>query len=92
MSVKVIVPRHLCRYLNNLSEIDVEASDLKGTLETLSRDYGLEDILLTSEGHLQAFIRVIIDEQLVMARKTEDLSRIAVAGKTLEIQSAFAGG
>ena len=92
MSVKVIVPRHLCRHLNNQSEIDVEASDLKATLETLSRDYGLEDILLTSEGHLQAFIRVIIDEQLVTARKTDDLSRIAVAGKTLEIQSAFAGG
>ena len=92
MSVKVIVPRHLCRHLNNQSEIDVEASDLRATLETLSRDYGLEDILLTSEGHLQAFIRVIIDEQLVTARKTDDLSRIAVAGKTLEIQSAFAGG
>ena len=92
MSVRVVVPRHLSRFLDNRSEIDLDALDLKTTLEILSRDYGLEDILLTSEGHLQAFIRVIIDEQLVTARKTDDLSRIAVAGKTLEIQSAFAGG
>jgi len=92
MSVKVVVPRHLCRYVNNRSEIHVEASDLKTTLETLSRDYSLEDILLTSEGHLQAFIRVVIDEQLVMARKASEISQIAVAGKIVEIQSAFAGG
>ena len=92
MSVKVIVPKYLCRHLNNRSEIDVDASDLKSTLEILSRDYRLEDILLTAEGHLQAFIRVVIDEHLVLARRTEDLSQIAVAGKTIEIQSAFAGG
>lgn len=92
MSVKVVVPRYLCRHLNNRSEIDVDASDLKGALEILSRDYRLEDILLTREGHLQAFIRVVIDERLVTARRTEDLSQVAVAGKTIEIQSAFAGG
>ena len=92
MSVKVVVPTHLSRHLNNRLEIDVDASDLKATLEILSRDYRLEDILLTSEGHLQAFIRVIIDEHLVTARRTEDLRQVAVAGKTVEIQSAFAGG
>jgi hypothetical protein len=92
MSVKVVVPKYLCRHLNNKSAIDVDASDLKATLEILSRDYGLEDVLLTREGHLQAFIRVVIDDHLVMARRTEDLSQVAVAGKTIEIQSAFAGG
>lgn len=92
MSVKVVVPKYLCRHLNNRSEIDVDASDLKAALEILSRDYRLEDILLTREGHLQAFIRVVIDEHLVTARRTEDLRQVAVAGKTIEIQSAFAGG
>jgi hypothetical protein len=92
MSVKVVVPKYLCRHLNNRSEIDVDASDLRSTLETLSRDYSLEDILLTREGHLQSFIRIVIDEHLVTARRTEDLSQVAVAGKTIEIQSAFAGG
>jgi hypothetical protein len=92
MSVKVVVPKYLCRHLNNGSEIDVDASDLRSTLETLSRDYSLEDILLTREGHLQSFIRIVIDEHLVTARRTEDLSQVAVAGKTIEIQSAFAGG
>jgi hypothetical protein len=92
MSVKVVVPKYLCRHLNNSSEIDVDASDLKSALETLSRDYSLEDILLTREGHLQSFIRIVIDEHLVTARRTEDLSQVAVTGKTIEIQSAFAGG
>jgi len=92
MSVKVVVPKHLGRHVNNQSEIDVEASDLKATLEILSRDYRLDDILLTRQGHLQAFIRVVVDQDLVTARKAEDLSQVAVAGKTVEIQSAFAGG
>ena len=92
MSVKVVIPKHLCRYVNNRSEVDIDASDLKSTLEILSRDYRLEDILLTSQGHLQAFIRIVVGEHLVTARRTEDLSQVAVAGKTIEIHSAFAGG
>ena len=92
MSVKVVVPKYLCRYVNNRSEIDVDASDLKAALDILSRDYRLEDILLTREGHLQSFIRIVIDDTLVTARRTEDLSLVAVGGKTIEIQSAFAGG
>jgi hypothetical protein len=92
MSVRVVVPRHLSRFLNNRSELDLEASDLKTTLEILSREYGLDDILLTSEGHLQTFIRLVIDDELVMSRKGADLSLVPVSGRTVEIQSAFAGG
>jgi hypothetical protein len=92
MSVKVVMPTHLGRYLDNKSEIDVEASDLKAMLEILSHDYKLEDILLTREGHLQSFIRVVIDEHLVTLRNAEELSQVDVSGKTVEIRSAFAGG
>ena len=92
MSTKVVVPKYLCRHLNNRSEIDVDASDLMAALEIVSSDYSLEDILLTREGNLQSFIRIVIDDDLVTARRTEDLGRVAVAGKTIEIQSAFAGG
>jgi len=92
MSVRVLIPRHLARHVNDKSELDIEASDLRTALEVLSRDYQLGDILLTREGHLQAFIRVVIDECLVMSRKAEDLSEVPVSGKTVEIQSGFAGG
>jgi hypothetical protein len=92
MSVKVVIPKHLGRYVNGKSEIDVEASDLRATLEKLSHDYKLEDIFLTREGHLQAFIRIVVDEDLVLARKAEDLSQVTVSGKIVEIQTAFAGG
>ena len=92
MGVRVVVPRHLSRFLNNRSEIDLEAPNLKTALEILSRDYGFEDILLTSEGHLQAFIRLVIDDELLVSRKGADLSLVPVAGRTVEIQSAFAGG
>jgi hypothetical protein len=92
MSVRVLIPRHLARHVNDKSELDIEASDLRTALEVLSRDYQLGDILLTRDGHLQAFIRVVIDECLVMSRKAEDLSQVAVSGKTVEIQSGFAGG
>jgi hypothetical protein len=92
MSVRVLIPRHLARHVNDKSELDIEASDLRTALEVLSRDYQLGDILLTRDGHLQAFIRVVIDECLVMSRKAEDLSEVPVSGKTVEIQSGFAGG
>ena len=92
MSVTVLIPKHLGRHVGNKSQISVEASDLKATLETLSRDYHLEDVLLTRDGHLQGFIRLIIDDQFVTATSAEDLRRVAVAGKRVEIQSAFAGG
>jgi hypothetical protein len=92
MSVTVIIPKHLGRHVGNKSQISVEAADLKATLETLSRDYHLEDILLTREGNLQGFIRLVVDDQFVTVKKAEDLSRVAVAGKTVEIQSGFAGG
>jgi hypothetical protein len=92
MSVRVVVPRHLSRFLDNRSEIDLDAPDLKATLEILSREYGLDDILLTSDGQLQTFIRLVIDEELLVSRKGADLSLVPVAGKTVEIQSAFAGG
>ena len=92
MSVRVVVPRHLSRFLNNRLEIDLDALDLKTTLEILARDYELEDILLTIDGHLQTFIRLVIDDQLLLSKKGADLSLVPVAGKTVEIQSAFAGG
>jgi hypothetical protein len=92
MSVRVLIPRHLARHVHDRSELDIEASDLRTALEVLSRDYQLGDILLTRDGHLQAFIRVVIDECLVMSRKAEDLSQVPVSGKTVEIQSGFAGG
>ena len=92
MSVRVVVPRHLSRFLDNRSEIDVNAVDLRTVLEILSDEYGLEDILLTSNGDLQAFIRLVIDEELLLSKKGADLSLVSVAGKTVEIQSAFAGG
>ena len=92
MSTKVVLPKYLRRHLDNRSEIDVEASDLKTALDILSRDYRLDDILLTKEGNLQAFIRVVIGDRLVAARRAEDLREVTVAGQTIEIQSAFAGG
>jgi hypothetical protein len=92
MSVKVLIPRHLARLVGDRSEIDVEASDLRSTLEILSRDYALDDILLGPKGNLQAFIRIVIDDNLVTSRTAEDLGRVSVAGKTVEITSGFAGG
>jgi len=92
MSVKVLIPRHLARFVGDRSEIDVEATDLRSALEILSRDYSLDDILLSPKGHLQSFIRIVIDDALVTSRSADDLGRVAVGGKTIEITSGFAGG
>ena len=92
MSVKVLIPNHLSQYVNHQSELEVEAADLKGMLERVSRDYNLDDTFLTRDGDLQSFIRLIVDEQFVTMTKAEDLASVPVAGKTVEIKTAFAGG
>ncbi|MEO7275597.1 MAG: hypothetical protein ABIX28_00550 [Vicinamibacterales bacterium] len=92
MSVKVLIPRHLTRFMGDRSEVEVEATDLRSALEILSREYALEDILLNPKGHLQSFIRIVIDNDLIASRSAEDMSRVAVGGKTIEITSGFAGG
>ena len=92
MSATVVIPNCLARHFNHTSHIAVDAPDLKGVLETLSRNYDLEDILLTVEGHLQPFIRVVIDEDVVTSRKAGDLGQVGVAGKTVRILTAFSGG
>jgi hypothetical protein len=91
MSATVLIPKHLARHFNSKSQIDVEASDLKTALEIISRDYDLMDILLTIDGHLQ-FIRIVIDKDLVTSGKAGDLAQVGVAGKTVHILTAFAGG
>ena len=92
MSSTVVVPKYLARHFNNTAEIAVEASDLNCALETLSRNYQLDGILLTPEGHLQPFIRVVIGEDVVTSRNAADMGRVGVAGKTIHILTAFAGG
>jgi hypothetical protein len=92
MNVKVVIPKYLIPRFSGRSELDLEAPDLKVALDILARDYNVADILLTREGNLQSFIRVTVDEHLVMSRKAEDLRQVPVAGRTVEIQTPFAGG
>ena len=92
MSVTVLVPGPLAARLNGRSSIEIEASDLLTTLETLSRHCQLDDGLLRDDRHLQRYVRVAVNGELVRARTPEDLQRVAVAGKTVEIAVALAGG
>jgi hypothetical protein len=91
MSATVVIPNHLARHFKT-SKIDIEASNLKGALETVSRDYHLDGILLNAEGHLQPFIRIVVDNDLITSRGASDLGQVSVAGKTIHIMTAFAGG
>jgi hypothetical protein len=92
MSATVLIPRHLARHFNTKSRIDVEASDLKTALEIVSRDFNLDDALLTRDGDLQPFIRILIAEDLITSSKAGDLAQVNVAGKMVQIMTAFAGG
>ena len=92
MPVTVLVSGPLAARLNGSSSVEIEASDLLTTLETLSRHCQLDDGLLRDDGQLQAYVRVAVNQELVMAKKPEDLARIPVAGRTIEIAVALAGG
>ena len=92
MPVTVLVPGVLGARLNGGSSLEIEASDLLTTLAMVSRHCELDDGLLRDDGHLQAYVRVAVDRQRVTSRKPDDLERVAVAGKTVEIAIALAGG
>jgi hypothetical protein len=92
MSAVVIIPKYLSDYFDAKSRVEVEASDLKTALEVIARDFSLEDALLTSDGRLQSYIRVVIDETMLPSLKTADLARVPVGGKTVRIRAAIASG
>jgi hypothetical protein len=92
MPVTVLVPTLLGARLNGGTSLEIEASDLLTALAIVSRRCGLDDGLFRDDGHLQAYVRVAVNRQRVTARTPEDLERVAVAGKSVEIAIALAGG
>lgn len=92
MSVRVVIPRPLSRHVGNREAVDVEVGDLQAMFEALSETYDLHGVFLTPEGDLQPYIRVIVGERLLTATRRDQLGGVKVAGETVEITTAFAGG
>jgi hypothetical protein len=91
MSTRVVVPQPLSALAGGGS-LDVAARDLESLMQMLARKYALDDALVRADGGLQSFVRVTVDGRPVPARTPEERHAIAVAGRTVRIAVAFAGG
>lgn len=64
MSIKVRIPTPLQKHTNNQAEVSVDASDVKGLIEALEKDFpGIKDRICEKDGKVRRFINIYVNEE-----------------------------
>ena len=91
MGVVVRIPGPLRRLTNGESQIDVEASNLKETIDALETLYpGMRERLLEDSGEIRYFVNVYLNGEDV--RFLKGLDTATETGDEVSIVPAVAGG
>jgi molybdopterin synthase sulfur carrier subunit len=91
MAIRVQIPSPLRSLTGGAEEVEVEAADIAGLIESLeSRHRGLKDRLCDPSGNLRAYVRLFLNDEDV--RFLGELSAPLKAGDTVAIVPAIAGG
>lgn len=91
MSVTVIIPAPLRKYVNNTKALECQASSVTEVFDHIkSESQALFDHLITSEGSVREFIRVYVNKNDIKHR--DGLATPVASGDVVSIMPAFAGG
>jgi molybdopterin synthase sulfur carrier subunit len=91
MGVIVRIPGPLRRVTNGESEVDIEASSVRETIDLLDAKYlGIKERLCDESGDLRYFVNVYLNGEDV--RFLQGLDTAIKAGDELSIVPAVAGG
>ncbi len=91
MGVVVRIPGPLRRLTNGEPQADVEASNLKETIDALEALYpGMKERLLEDSGEIRYFVNVYLNGEDV--RFLQELDTTTKAGDEVSIVPAVAGG
>ena len=86
------LPKTLAKLTGGSTEVEADGDTLLECLTNLTGTYQLDDALLDTDGNMQPYIRVVMDDALVRDTSNAGLAAQAVSGGTVQIKTAFAGG
>ncbi|MBU1888297.1 MAG: MoaD/ThiS family protein [Candidatus Omnitrophica bacterium] len=91
MSIKVRIPTPLQKHTNNQAEVSVDASDVKGLIEALEKDFpGIKDRICEKDGKMRRFINIYVNEEDIRFLQRDATS--LKDGDEISIIPAIAGG
>lgn len=91
MSIKVRIPTPLQKHTNNQAEVSVDASDVKGLIEALEKDFpGIKDRICEKDGKVRRFINIYVNEEDIRFLQRDATS--LKDGDEISIVPAIAGG
>ena len=86
------LPKSLARYTSGQTEIETEATTLGAALSHLTETFDLGSAVLQDGGAIQPYIGVVLGGRLLDKATLADASGIDIAGQTVQLKTAFAGG
>lgn len=88
---KIIIPTPLRKFTNNQATIEVDAIDIRESIEALSALYpDLKKQLLTDKGEIRQFVRIYLGDEDIKVLNNEN-TRIT-SDAVISIVPAIAGG
>lgn len=91
MTVSVIIPAPLRKYVNNTKIIECQAATVTEAFDCIrQQSQSLFDRLVTPEGAVRDFVRVYVNKDDI--KHQNGLSTAVSKGDTISIMPAFAGG
>ena len=91
MAVKVLIPAPLRSLTAGAAEVEVEASNVDGVIQSLEGKFpGVKSRLCDEEGRLRSYVRVFVNGE--DARGLGDAKAPLKPGDTVSIVPAIAGG
>lgn len=90
--VKISLAKNLARSIGIGPEVTVEATTLGQALRIWASRLDMKDVVFGEDGRVQPFLRIFVDQALVAERSLEDLEKIPVSGRSIDVRTAFAGG
>ena len=92
MTSRITLPSTLARHIGGQKQVITKESTLGMALRTLTSEYSLGDALLTDEGGIQPYIRVVIGSRMLDKNELSDPDEILLGDVSVELKAAFAGG
>ncbi len=88
---KIIIPTPLRKFTNNQATIEVEAVDIRESLEALSSLYpDLKNQLMTDRGEIRQFVRIYVGDEDIKVLNNERTP--VTEDAVISIVPAIAGG
>lgn len=92
MTSTISLPTTLARHTGGHSHVTTNESNLGEALRSLSSEYSLGDALITEQGQLQPYIRVVVDNRMLGSSQLDNPDAVELSETRIELKTAFAGG